>query len=91
MLLAVSTIKSEALKRFFYVYNLVYSSIDAFFVRNVLQYDYAGQNVSFVGSNACAYSGVLAEVAKKYDITIQKILPSSVPGLVKYHATNPQK
>lgn len=74
-----------------YVYNLVYSSIDAFFVRNVLQYDYAGQNVSFVGSNACAYSGVLAEVAKKYDITIQKILPSSVPGLVKYHATSPQK
>lgn len=69
-----------------YVYNLVYTSIDAFFTRNVVQYNYAGKTVCFVGSNACAYSDVLVEVARKYGITIHKILPSSMPGLVKYHS-----
>ena len=68
-----------------YVYNLVYTSIKAFFERNVLQYDYQGKNISFVGSNACAYSGVLIEVANEYGIRIKKIIPSSMSGLVKYH------
>ncbi len=68
-----------------YVYNLVYGCIDSFFKRNLLQYeDY--DNVCFVGSNACAYSEILKIVADKYGIAIKKILPSSVPGLVKYHA-----
>ena len=71
-----------------YVYNIVYSSINDFFTRNVAQYNYRDLNVCFVGSNACAYSGVLNEVAKKFGINIRKILPSSVPGLVHYHATN---
>ena len=71
-----------------YVYNIVYSSINDFFTRNVAQYNYRDLNVCFVGSNACAYSGVLNEVAKKFGINIRKILPSSVPGLVRYHATN---
>lgn len=69
-----------------YVYNLVKDSIDDFFRRNVAQYEYQGLDVCFVGSNACAYSGVLNEVAAQYGITIKKILPSSVPGLVKYHS-----
>ena len=71
-----------------YVYDIVYSSINDFFTRNVAQYNYRDLNVCFVGSNACAYSGVLNEVAKKVGINIRKILPSSVPGLVHYHATN---
>ena len=71
-----------------YVYGIVYSSINDFFTRNVAQYNYRDLNVCFVGSNACAYSGVLNEVAKKFSINIRKILPSSVPGLVHYHATN---
>ena len=71
-----------------YVYDIVYSSINDFFTRNVAQYNYRDLNVCFVGSNACAYSGVLNEVAKKFGINIRKILPSSVPGLVHYHATN---
>lgn len=71
-----------------YVYGIVYSSINDFFTRNVAQYNYRDLNVCFVGSNACAYSGVLNEVAKKFGINIRKILPSSVPGLVHYHATN---
>lgn len=71
-----------------YVYDIVYSSINDFFTRNVAQYNYRDLNVCFVGSNACAYSGVLNEVAKKFGIIIRKILPSSVPGLVHYHATN---
>ena len=69
-----------------YVYTLVYKSIDAFFSRNVVQYDYSGKDVCFVGSNACAYSDVLREVAEKYRINIKKIMPSSMPGLVKYHS-----
>lgn len=71
-----------------YVYDIVYSSINDFFTRNVAQYNYRDLNVCFVGSNACAYSGVLNEVAKKFGINIRKILPSSVPGLVHYHSTN---
>ena len=71
-----------------YVYDIVYISINDFFTRNVAQYNYRDLNVCFVGSNACAYSGVLNEVAKKFGINIRKILPSSVPGLVHYHATN---
>ncbi len=71
-----------------YVYDIVYNSINDFFTRNVAQYNYRDLNVCFVGSNACAYSGVLNEVAKKFGINIRKILPSSVPGLVHYHATN---
>lgn len=69
-----------------YVYRLVYDSFDTFFSRNIVQYDYkAIGNVCFVGSNACAYSNLLTEVAAKYGIEIQKILPSSIPGLVKFH------
>ena len=71
-----------------YVYRLVRHAIDAFFRRNVLQYDYEGKTVCFVGSNACAYSGVLTEVADSYNIKIKKIAPSSMPGLVKYHSTD---
>ena len=67
---------------------LVRHAIDAFFRRNVLQYDYEGKTVCFVGSNACAYSGVLTEVADSYNIKIKKIAPSSMPGLVKYHSTD---
>lgn len=71
-----------------YVYRLVRHAIDAFFRRNVLQYDYEGKTVCFIGSNACAYSGVLTEVADSYNIKIKKIAPSSMPGLVKYHSTD---
>lgn len=71
-----------------YVYQLVRHGIDAFFRRNVLQYDYEGKTVCFVGSNACAYSGVLTEVAASYGIKIKKIIPSSMPGLVKYHSAD---
>lgn len=70
-----------------YVYNLVYSSIKAFFDRNVVQYDCREKPVCFVGSNACAYSGILTDVARTYGISIKKIVPSSMPGLVKYHST----
>lgn len=71
-----------------YVYNLVYTSIKSFFDRNVVQYDYAGKTVCFVGSNACAYSGILNEVSATYGIEIKKIVPSSVGGLVKFHTQN---
>lgn len=69
-----------------YVYELVYSSVDAFFSRNVVQYDYKDKDVCFVGSNACSYSEILNKVAAGYGIEIKKILASSVPGLVKYHS-----
>lgn len=71
-----------------YVYHLVYTSIKTFFERNVLQYEYHDKNVCFVGSNACAYSEVLTEVAAIYGIEIKKILASSMPGLVKFHSVN---
>lgn len=65
-----------------YVYRLVRHAIDAFFRRNVLQYDYEGKTVCFVGSNACAYSGVLTEVADSYNIKIKKSHQARCQGLL---------
>ncbi len=69
-----------------YVRNLVYSSIDMFFVRNVLMLSHHDAEISLVGANACAYSNIIEEVAQKYGLTIRNIQLSSISGLVKYHA-----
>ena len=70
-----------------YVYSLVYDGIDAFFSRNLMQYDYHGADVCFVGTNACNYSDILKEVADSHGMVIRKITTSSIPGLIAYHST----
>lgn len=71
-----------------YVNMLVRTELKRFFVRNVLQYDYADYPVSFVGEIACLYSDLLKEIASEVGVTIDTITDSVLPGLIKYHAQN---
>ncbi len=71
-----------------YVYNLVYNAFMAFFRRNIAQYEYQGQPLSFVGSTACVYSDILRRAAQDFGVEITKIIRNSMPGLVEYHSSN---
>lgn len=71
-----------------YVNSLVRGELKRFFERNILQYDYTEQPVSFVGEVACLYSDMLKEIAEEIGVKISSIKESSLPGLVKYHAQN---
>lgn len=70
-----------------YVHSLIYNEFNRFFERNVCQYDYSKYPLCFVGSVATTYSDILLEVANRYGITVQKIIRSSMPGLVAYHSS----
>ncbi|MDE7153733.1 MAG: hypothetical protein K2O00_04725 [Muribaculaceae bacterium] len=70
-----------------YVYKLVYDSFITFFERNIAAYDYKEHPVSFVGSVACNFSEILRKAAQDFNVEVEKIAPSSMPGLVDYHTT----
>lgn len=70
-----------------YVHRLVYDAFMAFFTRNISRYDYRSEPISFVGSAAVAYSGILHEAANDFGASIRDIRPDSMPGLVEFHAT----
>lgn len=69
-----------------YVYQLVYSGIMKFFTRNIAGYGTIEVPVSFVGSVACRFSDILYKVANSFGLTIDKVVRSSMPGLIKYHS-----
>jgi N-acetylglucosamine kinase-like BadF-type ATPase len=71
-----------------YVYELVYSNLKSFFVRNIFQYDYAGYNVRFIGSVAETYSDLLLQIAGEMGVRIDRIIKSPIRGLIQYHSTN---
>jgi N-acetylglucosamine kinase-like BadF-type ATPase len=68
------------------IFNLVYDAFDAFFTRNVMQYDLENIEVGFVGSVAHDFQDTLEIVASERSITIHQILSQSLEGLVKFHA-----
>ena len=69
-----------------YVTDLVDKELCRFFERNLCQYaDYDKMPVAFVGAVATTYSELLLDVAQRYGVRIQKIVRSSMPGLVTYH------
>lgn len=70
-----------------YVHRLLYDAFMAFFTRNISRYDYRNEPISFVGSAAVAYSGILHEAANDFGASIRDIRPDSMPGLVEFHAT----
>lgn len=70
-----------------YAYKLVYDGFMEFFIRNISFYDYPHEAVNFVGSTCTTYRAVLEKAAKDYGVSIAKIIPSSMPGLIQYHAT----
>ena len=76
------------------IFNIVYNSFDAFFVRNVKQYNnYEQVSVSFIGSVAYFFTNVLEIVAVENGLTIGNISQSPMDGLVEFHKMNllPQK
>lgn len=69
-----------------YVYNLIYDSFMNFMTRNIANYDYHSQPLSFVGATACTYADILRKAATDFGATISTIIPRSIPGLIKFHS-----
>ncbi len=71
-----------------YVHDLIEQEFGRFFERNICQYErYKDYPVAFVGTVATTFSDILLEVAMQFDVTVQKIVRSSMPGLITYHTT----
>jgi N-acetylglucosamine kinase-like BadF-type ATPase len=71
------------------IFNLVYDSFDAFFVRNVCQYPLEEVKVGFIGSIAHYFRDTLEIVASERGIVISEILQNPMKGLVRYHSNMP--
>lgn len=69
-----------------YVYGLVYNGFRLFFERNIAAYDYKTQPVGIVGATAQHFKKVLLQAAVDFGAHIKKIIPASMPGLIKYHS-----
>lgn len=67
------------------IFNLVFDSFDAFFVRNVMQYPLEDMQVGFVGSVAHYFHETLEIVAYERGINISSIVQSPMEGLVEFH------
>ncbi len=68
-----------------HINNLLRTSFDEFFKRNIFQYDYKKYDVNLVGSIAYYYKEILKDVAEENNVRIGKILKSPIEGLVEYH------
>lgn len=67
------------------IFNLVFDSFDAFFLRNVMQYPLEDIKVGFVGSIAHYFRETLEIVAKERGIVVSKIVQNPMEGLLGYH------
>lgn len=67
------------------LHRLVLDSFESFLRRNVMQYDYQGHEVHFIGSVAYYYKDVLAQAAEATGIRLGTILKSPMEGLIAYH------
>lgn len=65
--------------------NLLRTSFDEFFKRNIVQYDYKKYDVNIVGSIAYYYEDLIKEVAAANQMRIGRVLQSPIDGLVEYH------
>lgn len=68
-----------------YIHNLLRSSFDEFFKRNIIHYDYQNNEVNFVGSIAYYYRPIIEESAAAQGMKVGKIIKSPIDGLVEYH------
>lgn len=69
-----------------HIYNIVYKSFDAFFARNIQQYNnYQQLPIAFVGSVAHYFENILQDVARKHNCTISKIVKNPIDGMIQYH------
>ncbi len=65
--------------------NLLRTSFQEFFSRNIAHYDYKTYEVNLVGSVAYHYQDILKEEAQKFGAKIGKIVQSPIDGLAEYH------
>lgn len=68
------------------IYNIVYAGFNAFFIRNIMQYQLVDMSVGFVGSVAFYFKEVLDAAAKTNGILISKIDQNPMTGLIIYHS-----
>lgn len=68
-----------------YMENLVSTSFDEFFKRNISQYDYKNHTVNFVGSIAYYFKDKLVAAAEKNGMKVGRVLKTPIEGLVEYH------
>ena len=67
------------------IYNLIVGSFEAFFRRNVMQYDYEKYPAHFIGSIAHCYKDLLCKAAGNIGVAIGNIRQSPMEGLICYH------
>lgn len=68
-----------------HINNIIRTSFDEFFKRNIIHYDYKNNKVNVVGSIAYYYEDILKEVAAQNGAEIGTIIKSPIDGLVAYH------
>ena len=68
-----------------YMENLVNTSFEEFFKRNISQYDYKNHTVNFVGSIAYYFKDKLVAAAEKNGMKVGRVLKTPIEGLVEYH------
>ena len=68
-----------------YMENLVNTSFDEFFKRNISQYDYKNHTVNFVGSIAFYFKDKLVAAAERNGMKVGRVLKTPMEGLVEYH------
>ena len=68
-----------------YMENLVNTSFDEFFKRNISQYDYKNHTVNFVGSIAFYFKDKLVDAAERNGMKVGRVLKTPIEGLVEYH------
>ena len=68
-----------------YVVDLITRNIRTFFNRNIVQYDYQNEPITFVGLVSYTYADILKSIAAEFGVEINKIVRNSMPGLLDYH------
>ena len=68
-----------------YVVDLITRNIRTFFNRNIVQYDYQNEPITFAGLVAYTYADILKSIAAEFGVEINKIVRNSMPGLLDYH------
>ncbi len=70
-----------------YCYQLVYRSFIDFFERNIAAYGTVSTPLACVGSIGVSFKPILLKAANDFGVQIAKIERSSMPGLIKFHAS----
>ena len=71
-----------------YVQEMLHLSFDAFFMRNVIHYDYQHYPVQLLGSVAFYFQDIIKTTAAARGMKIGHIAKGAIDGLISYHSKN---